>query len=132
MSAMTIDLAPTGSPSQNGEPHSQSGRTAGTRLVVRPGGGSARARSPQARPGRPLPAPSIQTSPPSAVSGCVTDRTVLPSGSTSWQLTDRGIAVILLGALMIVVAAVAVIGLTAFRVTSDSFQGYGQSQSVQR
>ena len=132
MSAMTIDLAPTGSPSQNGEPHSQNGRTAGARPATRPGRGSARARSPQARPGRALPAPSIQASPQSAVSGCVAGRTVLGSGPTSWQLTDRGIAVILVSVLMIVVAAVAVIGLTAFRVTGDSFQGYGQSQPLRR
>ena len=51
---------------------------------------------------------------------------------TRWQLTDRGIAVVLVTVLMIVVAARAVIGLTAFRVTGDSYQGYGQSQSAQR
>jgi hypothetical protein len=132
MSAMTIDLTPTGSSSQNGEPHSRNGRTAGARPGTRPGRGSARARSPRARPGRALPAPSIQASPPSAVSGCLAGGTVRGSVPTSWQLTDRGIAVILVSVLMIVVAAVAVIGLTAFRVTGDSYQGYGQSHSAQR
>ena len=56
----------------------------------------------------------------------------LASGPTTWQLTDRGIAVVLVTILMIVIAAVAVIGLTALRVTGDSYQGYGQSQSALR
>ena len=38
---------------------------------------------------------------------------------------------VLVSVLMIVVAAVAVIGLTAFRVTGDNYQGYGQSRQSQ-
>ena len=131
MSAMTIDLAPTEPRSQNGG-RSQNGRSAGTRPATRPGRGSARGRSPQARPGRAVPAPSIQTSPAAPVRGCVAERAVLAAGPTTWQLTDRGIAVVLVSVVMIVVAALAVIGLTAFRVTGDSYQGYGQSQSARR
>lgn len=129
MSAMTIDLAPT-------EPRTQNGMSVDTRSTTkpatRPGRGSARGRSPQARPGRAVPAPSIQTSPAVPVRGCVAERAVVTARPTRWQLTDRGIAVVLVTVLMIVVAALAVIGLTAFRVTGDSYQGYGQSQSVLR
>ena len=129
MSAMTIDLAPT-------EPRTQNGMSVDTRSATkpatRPGRGSARGRSPQARPGRAVPAPSFQTSPAVPVRGCAAERAVVTAGPTRWQLTDRGIAVVLVTVLMIVVAALAVIGLTAFRVTGDSYQGYGQSQSVLR
>ena len=131
MSAMTIDLARPGSRSAAGQARTLNGSTTGTRPATRPGRGSARTRSPQARPGRVMPAPSIQTAPATAVRGCVVDHAALPSG-TSWQLTDRGIAVVLVSILMIVIAAVAVIGLTALRVTGDSYQGYGQSQLAQR
>ena len=129
MSAMTIDLAPT-------EPRTQNGMSADTRSATkpatRPGRGSARGRSPQARPGRAVPAPSIQTAPVAPVRGCVAEHAAVAAVPTPWQLTDRGIAVVLVAVLMIVVAAMAVIGLTAFRVTGDSYQGYGQSQSVLR
>ncbi len=136
MSAMTIDLAPTDPRSQNGErsrngESSPSGRSTGTRPATRPGRGSARGRAPQARPGRAVPAPSIQTSPAAEVRGCVAEHAVLAARPTTWQLTDRGIAVVLVSIVMIVVAAVAVIGLTAFRVTGDSYQGYGQSAQSQ-
>jgi hypothetical protein len=132
MSATTIDLAPTEPHGESGESRRQSARSTGTAPATRPGRGSARGRSPQARPGRTLPAPSIQTSSPAPVRACDAQRTVLAARPTPWRLTDRGIAVVLVTVLMIVVAAVAVIGLTAFRVTGDSYQGYGQSRSAQQ
>jgi hypothetical protein len=46
---------------------------------------------------------------------------------TTWQLTDRGIAAVVTVAMMITVAAVVVIGLTALNVTSGNFQPYGSS-----
>ena len=127
MSAMTIDVARTSSRSADGQARSLNGSTTGTRPANRRGRGSARARSPQACPGRVIPAPSIHTASPTAVRGCVVERATLASGPTTSQLTDRGIAVVLVGILLIVIAAVAVIGLTALRVTGDSYQGYGQS-----
>jgi hypothetical protein len=51
--------------------------------------------------------------------------------SAGWRLTDRGIAVILTAAVMISFAALTVIGLTALRVTSPSYQSVGHSQLVQ-
>jgi hypothetical protein len=41
-----------------------------------------------------------------------------PTASADWQLTDRGIAVIMALAAVILAAALVVIGLTAVRVTS--------------
>ena len=54
------------------------------------------------------------------------DRPAAPT--TTWQLTDRGVAVIVVAMLMIMAAAAMVVGLTALRVTGDSYVGAGQSQ----
>jgi hypothetical protein len=40
----------------------------------------------------------------------------------TWQLTDRGVVVVVVTGLMIMVAALAVVGLTALRVTGDSYR----------
>jgi hypothetical protein len=40
---------------------------------------------------------------------------------SEWRLTDRGIAVVMVAAVMILTAALAVIGLTAVRVTSADY-----------
>ncbi len=126
MSAMTIDPAAT-------PPPTQGARSTGRRTLVRPDRRPTRGRGPHARPARAVPAPSIHFVPPARVHSCTPATAALvavrPAG---WQLTDRGIAVILVGALMIMVAAITVIGLTAVRVTGDSYQGYGQSQLAQR
>jgi hypothetical protein len=50
----------------------------------------------------------------------------------SWRLTDRGIALVLVLAAMIVVAAVTVIGLTAWQVTGPGYQTTGVAQLSQR
>ena len=55
----------------------------------------------------PMPAPVVAVPSPS------------PAG---WRLTDRGVAVVIVTGLMIMVAALTVIGLTALRVTSDGYQ----------
>jgi hypothetical protein len=47
------------------------------------------------------------------------------------RLTDRGIAVVLVAGVMIVVAAMTVVGLTALRVTSDDYQPRPSSQMSQ-
>jgi hypothetical protein len=52
-----------------------------------------------------------------------------PTASADWQLTDRGIAVIMALAAMILTAALVVIGLTAVRVTStDHRADFAMSQ----
>ena len=129
MSAMTIELAPTEQRSQNGTV-ARTGDPIGTRPATRPGRGSAR--GPLLRPDRVARFPRRRSRHRRLpVRGCVAEHAVLAARPTTWQLTDRGIAVVLVSVLMIVVAAVAVIGLTAFRVTGDNYQGYGQSQSAQ-
>jgi hypothetical protein len=45
-----------------------------------------------------------------------------------WQLTERGIAVVLVTAAMLAVAAIAVLVPTALRVTGDNYQPLGTSQ----
>jgi hypothetical protein len=52
--------------------------------------------------------------------------------ATSWRLTDRGIALVLTLAALLVVAAVTVIGLTAWRVTSHGYQTSGVTEVSRR
>jgi hypothetical protein len=82
-------------------------------------GRSATARGPLARPVRPAPTPP-QLLADGAVRACRVD--VAGPAETSWRLTDRGIALILALTAMIVIAAVTVIGLTAWRVTGPGYQ----------
>jgi hypothetical protein len=57
----------------------------------------------------------------------------VPTDSTDWRLTDRGIAVVMALAAMILTAALVVIGLTAVRVTSaDHYADFAASQHEQR
>jgi hypothetical protein len=57
---------------------------------------------------------------------CRVNRVSQPA--TTWRLTDRGIALVLVLTAMIVLAAVTVIGLTAWRVTSPGYEASGVSQ----
>jgi hypothetical protein len=45
-----------------------------------------------------------------------------PVSYPTWRLTDRGVAVVLVIGLMIMVAALTVVGLTAMSVTGDGYQ----------
>jgi hypothetical protein len=80
------------------------------------------ARGPLARPARVVPAPTTRPGHPSAVRSCRLQ--VEPGGGSAWRLTDRGIAVVLVLAAMIVVAAVTVVGLTAWQVTGPGDQAW--------
>jgi hypothetical protein len=93
--------------------------SARTELVgsPRPGLGSGRRGGPPAHPGRGV---STAYAAPSgrALRGCR-----LPDApAASWRLTDRGVAVVLVIGLMIMVAALTVIGLTAVRVTGPDYR----------
>jgi hypothetical protein len=97
--------------------------------VMQPGSRPATARGPLARPVRPAPVPpGLLTG--GAVRACRFDRTSIPA--TTWRLTDRGIALVLVLTAMIVLAAVTVIGLTAWRVTSPGYQAGDVSQFSRR
>jgi hypothetical protein len=59
--------------------------------------------------------------------------TATTSTSGSWKLTDRGIAVIMLLAAVILTTALAVIGITALRVSGADYNAGSQaSQQAQR
>ena len=75
-------------------------------------------RGPLARPARLLPAPGGDAGQRPRVRSCRIEAT---GGTTEWRLTDRGIAVVLVLALMITMAATAVIGLTAWQVTGADY-----------
>jgi hypothetical protein len=82
---------------------------------------------PVARPDHVVPAPSLRSDRRPSVQSCRVEAAA-PAGP--WRLTDRGIALVLVLAVMITVAAVTVIGLTAWRVTSaDYTTGSGASVS---
>lgn len=87
---------------------------------VRPVRRAVPVRGPWARPVRVVPALTIRSGHRSAARSCQ----VRPEGGdiSTWRLTDRGIAVVMLLAAMIVVAAVTVIGLTAWQVTGPGHQ----------
>ena len=122
---------------------------------AKPARGRASVRGPLARPLRPnpiLPPPAISSHlvegsisdfvegsrgvvPPCSIGvvrACRVDSVTRPSGP--WRLTDRGIAIVLILTAMIVMAAVTVIGLTAWRVTGPGpgHQATGVAQLSQR
>jgi hypothetical protein len=95
----------------------------------RPSRGTGRQTGPQARPGQVVDAPTLHRPTAARVQGCRAEAAV--AAPAAWRLTNRGIAVILTAAVMITFAALTVIGLTALRVTSPTYQAYGHSQLVQ-
>lgn len=98
----------------------QPGRRIPSPRPLRPGRRSGRSNGPTSRPVGAVKAPTL-TQPGSGVYACDVSRPVAAMSST-WRLTDRGIATVLVVATMIAVAAVSVIALTAARVTSERFQ----------
>ena len=96
-----------------------------TRTRRRPGVG--RGTGPEARPPRPLgPAAPVRPLGSRSQSCAVEAPTVVqPARAARWRLTERGIALVLVAGLLIVTASLTVVGLTALRVTSDSYQSAG-------
>jgi hypothetical protein len=86
--------------------------------VRRPVRRPATSRGPVARPDHVVPAPSLRSAQRPSVQSC---RIEAAAPVAPWRLTDRGIALVLVLAVMITVAAVTVIGLTAWRVTSTDY-----------
>jgi hypothetical protein len=93
------------------------------------------------RPAAPLPAPTLAPAAskprqPRACAAILSEtvqraRTAVP-GRSSWRITDRGIAVVLVVLAMVAVAALAVVVPTALRVTGDNYQPIGSTQLAQR
>ena len=58
----------------------------------------------------------------SGARACVAPPVVHVEAPRSWHLTERGLAVVLVVAAALVVASIAVVSLTALRVTGESYQ----------
>ena len=99
---------------------------------VRPGRRAGRGARPQARPDQGLPAPRSLLAPGVRACAPVGPAHVRIAAKTRWQLTERGIAVVLVTLAMIATAALAVVSLTALRVTSDGYQAGTGQYAVQR
>jgi hypothetical protein len=98
-------------------PSSASTRVAGP---LRPEVGSGRRVRPQAHPGRGAPT-AYAVGPRNGPRACaLPDPAVVPG--VQWRLTERGVAVVLVAGLMIMVAALTVVGLTALRVTGPGYR----------
>lgn len=83
---------------------------------------------PGTRPSRVVPAPSLAPSRPLRPQSCRAEVPVAPP--RSWRLTERGLAVVMVTAVLIVTAAVAVVGLTALRVTSEGYRATGSDYAL--
>lgn len=96
-----------------------------TRTRRRPGVG--RSTGPEARPPRPLglAGPARPLGSQSHACTVAAPPVVEPARPARWRLTERGIALVLVTGLLIVTASLTVVGLTALRVTSDSYQSAG-------
>lgn len=111
--------------------------SATTTVPVRPGRRAGRGTGPKARPARRRAAPPVVRSAGTPSHGCsvAAPLPVAPrvprAEQAQWQLTDRGIALVLVTGLLIAAAALAVVGLTAIRVTSERYHQHGQSAVVQ-
>lgn len=127
MSATTVETPQTEVRPEAGAPAARPARSrqAPSRQVrVRPAGRSGRGLAPRSRPAGPVAPPSLRSDEQPRVRACVGESAPaielpVPAPART-RLTDRGIAVILVAGAMIVLAAVTVVALTAFRVTSDS------------
>ena len=91
------------------------------------GRGAGRTSAPTLRPSQVCRPPSARSSTVSSVRSCVVPAPVpagAPSGGsvTSWRLTERGVGVVLVIGLMIMVAALTVVALTAVTVTGEGYR----------
>jgi hypothetical protein len=107
--------------------------SAPTKVPSRPRRRTGRGKGPEARPFRALPAPGVTRSPKLRPQACsIPAPAAVPlDRPSSWRLTDRGIALVLVTGLLIVTAALAVVGLTAVRVTGGHYSDAGHSVLAQ-
>ncbi|WP_375431969.1 hypothetical protein [uncultured Friedmanniella sp.] len=103
----------------SGAPVAAPGRSTRPRPAHRDG----RRTAPRARPTRPLDTPVITRAGTAAAQSCRTSAPQPVVRPAQWRLTERAIALVLVTGLVIVTAALAVVGLTAVRVTGDRYQG---------
>lgn len=91
----------------------------------RPARGSARSFRPQARPAGVVDPPTFRRARSAGHRSCTV--ALPPAPMATWRLTDRGIAAVLVVAAMIALTGLSVLGLTAWRVTSERFQPTSQA-----
>jgi hypothetical protein len=109
-------------------PRSTARTTAPTRAPGRPRRRTGRGTGPQARPDRPLAGGTRVLRPQSCA---VEAPAVSVAANPGWRLTERGIALVLVTGLLVVTAALTVVGLTALRVTGERYADVGQTVLVQ-
>lgn len=111
----------------------RSGRPPGSSRTVRsrrPGRGSGRRAAPTLRASQPCPSPTLARSTPPQLRACLAPRRAAQlrpearagTSTSGWRLTDRGLAVVLVTGLMIMMAALTVVGLTAVKVTGEGYR----------
>ena len=100
-----------------------------SRAPGRPGRRAGRGTGPQARPARPLAGGTRVLRPQSCTVEAPAPRAA--AAGSSWRLTERGIALVLVTGLLIVTAALTVVGLTALRVTGERYADAGQTVLAQ-
>jgi hypothetical protein len=88
---------------------------------VRPGRRTGRGARPQARPDQVVPAPRSLFAPGVRACAPTAPGRARLGVRTRWRLTERGIAVVLVSLAMVATAALAVVSLTALRVTSSGY-----------
>lgn len=99
---------------------------------ARPGRRSGRSIGPVGRPGSGAPAPELRRLPVQTAAACSADTWPRPQRArvrSVMQLTDRGIAVILVAGVMVAIAALTVVSATATRVTSDHYLAFASVSS---
>jgi len=101
-----------------------------TTVPARPSRRTGRGTGPAARPARRLDAaPVVRRRRPQA---CTVTTPQPATQPTRWRLTERGIAWVLVLGLIIATAAMAVVALTAVRVTGDRYHAGGGLSAFQR
>lgn len=110
-------------------PRATARTAAPTRAPGRPRRRTGRGTGPQARPARPLAGSSTRVLRPQACA--VETPAVQAAPGARWRLTERGIALVLVTGLLVVTAALTVVGLTALRVTGERYADVGQTVLVQ-
>lgn len=103
-----------------------------SRAPGRTGRRTGRGTGPQARPARTVPGTPLGRPRVLRPQACTVEAPVplAPAGG-AWRLTERGIALVLVTGLLIVTAALTVVGLTALRVTGERYADAGQTVLVQ-
>jgi hypothetical protein len=112
----------------------QAGRQSSLPGWVRPGRRTGRGARPQARPDQSVSAPRSFPGSAARVRGCAPAAPARGQVGTNarWRLTERGVAVVLVTLAMVATAALAVVSLTALRVTGSGYQAGAGQYAAQR